>query len=118
MIQDIIDNIIVPSFITGFVFTFIGIIMYAAQPTEINGFIGYRTGTSMKSKERWDFAQKYSSNVMMICGVLTIVLSVLGYFVPNDYEDKQMIGIWLLITSAVLIIALTEIAIKRRFKNN
>jgi uncharacterized membrane protein len=117
MIKDIIDSMIFPSLYVGFVFTFLGAIMYSAQPTEINGFIGYRTSSSMKSQERWDFAQKYSSKVMMICGSVMIVLSMLGYFVPNDYEDKQLIGIWLLLISAITIIAVTEIAIKRRFKN-
>lgn len=118
MIQDIIDNMIFPSMYVGFVFTVIGAILYSAQPTEINGFIGYRTGSSMKSQERWDFAQKYSSKVMMFCGVSMIVLSALGYFIPEEVEFKQEIGLGLIVSSAIVMIALTEIALKRRFKND
>lgn len=117
MMQEIIDTMIFPSLYVGFVFTAIGAIIYSAQPTEINGFIGYRTGSSMKSQERWDFAQKYSSKVMMICGVTMIVLSALGHFIPHDVEYKQEIGLGLIVISAIVMIALTEIALKRRFKN-
>lgn len=117
MMKDIIDTMIFPSLYVGFVFTAIGAIIYSAQPTEINGFMGYRTSSSMKSQERWDFAQKYSSKVMMACGVLMIVISALGHFIPNNVEYKQQIGLGLIITSAVVMIVLTEIALKRRFKN-
>lgn len=117
MMEEIFSNMIVPSLITGCVFTFIGSIIDWAQPTEINGFVGYRTGSSMKSQERWDFAQKYSSKLMMICGVVMIVLSAFGYFIPNTVEFKQEIGLGLIIASAVLLITLTEIAINRRFKD-
>ena len=108
---------IFPSLYTGFVFTFIGAILYSSSPGEINGIIGYRTSSSMKSQERWDFAQKYSAKLMQYIGSAMVILSALGYFVPNEFEYKQEIGIGLLITSAIVLIVFTEMAIKKRFKN-
>ena len=48
-------------FLTGLIFFFAAIIMYYYPPKEINSLYGYRTSSSMKSEERWDFAQRFSS---------------------------------------------------------
>lgn len=117
MMEDIFTNMIVPSLITGFMFFAIGSILHHSPPSEINGVIGYRTSSSMKSQERWDFAQKYSAKHMMYNGVALMIISALGYFLPIDGESKQIAGVGLVIASAIVMIATTEIAIKKRFKD-
>jgi len=115
--EDIFSQMMIPSLIPGVIFTFIGAILYETPPGEINGLVGYRTRSSMKSQERWDFAQKYSSKLMQYIGSIMAVLSALAYFIPVDTDAKQVAGIILLLASAVVLIASTEIALKKRFKN-
>lgn len=112
------DNIAIPSLYSGIAFAFVGSMLHFSPPSEINGVIGYRTKASMKSQERWDFAQKYSATFMGICGVIMVALSLLSYFIPIDAELKNIGGLGLLLTSAVSMIAATEIALRKRFKNN
>lgn len=115
--EELFANMIIPSLITGFSFFAVGSIFHHSPPGEINGLIGYRTKSSMKSQERWDFAQEYSSRHMMYNGVALMILSALGYFLPIDVEIKQLIGVGLLIASSIVMIATTEIAIRKRFKD-
>ena len=117
MMEDIFANMIIPSLITGVAFFGIGSILNFSPPGEVNGFIGYRTNSSMKSQERWDFAQKYSSRHMMFSGLIMAFISLLGYFLPIDVESKQILGIGLVLASAAIMIISTERAIKKRFKD-
>ena len=47
---------------TGVIFIVAGWIMMKFPPKDINSLYGYRTKNSMKNKERWAFAQKYSAD--------------------------------------------------------
>lgn len=113
--EDFAANIALPSLITGIVFSLLGWAFYQSPPSEINPLMGYRTKSSMKSQERWDFAQKYSAKQMANGGGVMIVLSLLSYFIPVDVEYKQIGGMALLVLSAVYMIAKTEIALKKQF---
>ncbi|MGV3461658.1 MAG: SdpI family protein [Flavobacterium sp.] len=117
MIEEIFSHMMIPSLISGVSFAFIGAFMYAAPPGEINGLVGYRTSSSMKSQERWDFAQKYSAKLMQYIGGIMVILSGLSYFIPVDTDTKQIAGIVLLVASAIVLITLTEMAIRKRFKD-
>ena len=45
---------------TGIIFLLGGLLMFKFPPESINGVIGYRTPMSMKNKDTWDEAKKYS----------------------------------------------------------
>jgi len=62
----IIENplFIIP-ILTGFIFSAAGLIMFKYPPKIINSLYGYRTLISMKSQERWDFAQRYSAQKLI-----------------------------------------------------
>jgi len=113
--EDFAAHIAIPSLITGIVFSLLGWAFYQSPPSEINPLMGYRTKASMKSQERWDFAQKYSAKKMAACGLVMIALSLLSYFIPVDSEYKQTGGIVLLVLCAVYMIAATETALKKQF---
>ena len=51
-------------------FTMIGFGRYFMKkaPKEINSLFGYRTSMSMKNKDTWEFAHKYSGKVWYVCG--------------------------------------------------
>ncbi|MBC6998576.1 SdpI family protein [Cytophaga sp. FL35] len=111
-----VDNIlfVLPS-ITGVVFILSGSILYKYPPKKINWWYGYRTSTSIKSKERWDFAQKYSGKLMMKLGMFLIIVGPLGLFF--NYHEIAALGISmaLVILVVILLIVQTETAIKKRF---
>ena len=48
--------------LTGFIFYVAGLIQAKYPPKKINHFYGYRTSTSMRSQEIWDFSQQYSAD--------------------------------------------------------
>ena len=52
----------------------VGILLYNYPPKKINFFIGYRTCKSMKDKESWDIANKYSGEICIKLGVVLLVI--------------------------------------------
>lgn len=96
--------------ITGAILIVAGAIMYRFPPKKINFLYGYRTMNSMKSQERWDFSQKYSSKELMKFGLFLFVLSLLGLF---DISEGIVNGIVVLFV--FLPIISTEIALRKKF---
>ncbi|WP_442413943.1 SdpI family protein [Mesonia sp.] len=66
--------------LTGAVFLLVGFLMNRFPPREINSFYGYRSAKSMKSQEAWDFAQAFSSKLMMKSGLFLVAFGLLGYY--------------------------------------
>lgn len=87
-------------------------------PKKINHFYGYRTSSSMKSQERWEFAQMYSARVMQRWGIFLLLCSPLGLWVTID--EILLIGVLMVITiiPAVSIIVKVEKAIKEKFPHD
>ena len=72
----------------GILFILAGAILYVFPPKKINGLYGYRTGSSMKNQQKWDFAQKYSSKIMMLTGLIfTLISPTKGLFKTNESTD-------------------------------
>jgi uncharacterized membrane protein len=64
--------------ITGPIFVIAGIIMLKFPPKKINSLYGYRTFSSMKSQERWNFSQKYSAQELIKLGFILTLSSLIG----------------------------------------
>lgn len=97
----------------GIVFILVGLIMYAFPPKKINGLYGYRTQTSMQSQQKWDFAQTYSSKIMMLTGLIFTFLSpTKGLFKTNESTDL-VIGMFVMIISSILMIVVVEKALRK-----
>ncbi|UFK97276.1 SdpI family protein [Kaistella faecalis] len=93
-----------------------GFIMYRFPPKKINYFYGYRTNSSMKNQDRWDFAQKYSARQMMVTGFFLAASSLLVLF--SDFGSFLTLGVGLafVILAGVILLIRVEKAIKRRFE--
>ena len=113
--EDFVANIALSSFICGIAFVGMGLVMYYYPPKKINDLYGYRTGSSMKSQERWDFAQHFCAVQAMKVSVVMILLSLLFYFIPVDTAIKQFLGVFLLLLGVAYLLYSTEKAIKQRF---
>jgi len=101
----------------GLVFTLAGIIMKKFPPKNINAFYGYRTPASMKSKERWDFAQAHSANELMRFGIILMIISPAGLLLPDD-EMNVMIGVISTLIAVIIMIFRTERALRNKFNKN
>ncbi len=104
-------------FLVGSIFVLTGWIMYKFPPKKINSLYGYRTSNSMKSIERWNFAQKYASKLMIYCGIFLIGSSVLGLIFKTTEGQGVLISSILMIASLILLIYKTEKAIIQNFKD-
>ena len=104
-------------FLTGLIFFFAAIIMYYYPPKEINSLYGYRTSSSMKSEDRWDFAQRFSSLRMIEGGLFLILFSFLKLAFPFSADIEMPISITALIMVVIYLLLTTERALKKNFPN-
>jgi len=115
--EEFITETFFVSLLCGIIFLIMAAIMHYFPPKEINHLYGYRTPASMKTQERWDFAQRFSTRQMVRGALVTIILSVLGYFIPIAVGIKISIGFVLIVLLAVYLFISTERAIKEQFND-
>jgi uncharacterized membrane protein len=105
---------IIPA-LTGPAFLIIGALMLKFPPAKINSLYGYRTSNSMKSQERWDFAQIFSAKEMIKGGGLLAFTSIIGlFYTPNEIAGT-VLGCSLMIAAFVMLVINTERAITKKF---
>ncbi len=105
------DRIGIVALLTGIIFIFAGLIMMKYPPKKINELYGYRMPSVMKSQERWDFAQKFSSVKSFQLGVVLFVVSFINQL------QSCIIGIGVMILGCAYMVFVTEKAIKKNFPN-
>ena len=106
-------------------FTMIGFGRYFMKkaPKEINSLFGYRTSMSMKNKDTWEFAHKYSGKVWYDCGMVMLPITVICMLLVIG-ENKDCVGSIGVIINGVQLIPLigaiipTEIALRKNFDKN
>jgi uncharacterized membrane protein len=111
------DRIGIVALLTGIIFMFAGLIMMKYPPKKINDLYGYRMPSVMKSQERWDFAQKFSSVKSFQLGVVLFVVSFLNSLIGINQLQSCIIGIGVMILGCVYMVFVTEKAIKKNFPN-
>jgi uncharacterized membrane protein len=105
------------TFLVGFIFIIMAIVGYIFPPRKINYFYGYRTTSSMKTQEAWDFSQRFSAIKMGQIGLLLLASSFVNTFIPMSHKTAVFVGTTLIILSCVYLIWSTEMAIKKQFPN-
>ena len=103
--------------LTGLIFMLAGIIMLKFPPEKINFYYGYRTKSSMKNQERWNFAQKYSSIESIKLGGILFLSAAIGFVYNPDEKTAVFLGLGLMIITAIILLIRVEKAIKKKFKN-
>jgi uncharacterized membrane protein len=111
------NHIFLLPILTGSVFILAGIIMLKFPPKKINNIYGYRTPSSMKNQERWDFSQKYSANELIKWGGFLSISSLIGLYYKPTENTETVIGVTLLILTVGILILRVEKAIKMKFGN-
>ena len=105
--------------ITGLIFVLAGWLLRKYPPKNRNYLYGYRTSSSMKSQERWDFAQAYSAKAMIWYGIVLCLLGIATFFVrlPERFSSVPW-GIGLSLVLVLLMIWRIESAIWKNFPKN
>ena len=101
----------------GVIFMLAGLVMYVFPPKKINALYGYRTSSSMKSIERWHFAQRFSALKMMQGSVFLLFSSFLGLLVKMEGKTALIPGILFPLLVVFFILFTTENALKNKFPN-
>ena len=110
-------------YISALIFTVVGVVFWMYPPKKINEFYGYRTTSSRKSQEAWDFAQKYSAKMMTVLGLVALVVASIAHWLRSrlclnsEYVMLYDICITLLLPIIVVLppIVLTELELRKRF---
>ncbi|HLA56985.1 MAG TPA: SdpI family protein [Flavobacterium sp.] len=101
----------------GIIFTIGGIITLLFPPKKINALYGYRTAASMKSIERWKFAQKYSSVRLLLSGIVLGLVSATHLWLNIGHKTELFSGITLTLLAVFYVLSTTEKALKAKFPN-
>ena len=101
--------------VIGLIFYVAGYIQFKYPPKKINFLYGYRTTTSIRSQEIWDYSQTLSAKKIQQLGVYLFFGGILAYFINIDHFFAMWIGISLVTGSPVLLIFQVEKELKRRF---
>ena len=102
---------------TGIIFLLGGLLMFKFPPESINGVIGYRTPMSMKNKDTWDEAQKYSGVSMIILGIISLLLAIISYLVKGLLENESFQLLFMLI-GVVIMIIIDEVHLRKIFNKD
>lgn len=101
----------------GIIFMIAGLVLYVFPPKKINSLYGYRTSGSMKSLERWHFAQRFSALKMMQGSVLLLFSSFLGLLIKIKGEMALIPGVLFTLLVVFFVLYSTEKALKNKFPN-
>lgn len=99
----------------GILLILMGTVMRKFPPRKINSLYGYRTSNSMKSQERWDFAQSYSAKAMIRSGGILMLISPFGTFNWVPPFAGMVLGLAVMISCFIMLTIRTERAIHREF---
>lgn len=115
----ILNPAVLGLFGSGIIFIATGLIMKKFPPKKINSLYGYRTPSSMKSQERWDFAQIYGAKELMKTGVVlclfSLVVVIIHRFFPLGESLSTGILIFALLLAIIFLLLHVESALKKRF---
>lgn len=93
-----------------------GFIQKKFPPKWPNLIYGYRTPVSLKNKDTFDFANKYSARLMTIFGFISLIIGIfLTLFFNGVNLTQAVILITEAISSCVLLFIFTEKKLRKTF---
>jgi len=101
--------------LTGACFSLAGYITKRFPPKKINHLYGYRTKTSMRNQEVWDFAQRYSADEMIKLGLVMLVLAAGAWLAEIQFTGDIFVAIALTVVFPLVMLFQIETELKKRF---
>ena len=103
------------TFVTGCTLVVMSIITLFYTPKKINSSYGYRTKASMRNQQTWEEANRYSSKLMLFCGLALLIIGLLSFFVSFLSQTGIIAGTILTFLFTLLPIPLTERHLRKLF---
>lgn len=103
------------TFVTGCTLIVMSAITLFYPPKKINAGYGYRTKASMRNQQTWEEANRYSSKLMLFCGIALVITGVLSFFVSSLSQTGIITGTILTFLFTLLPVPLTERHLKKLF---
>ncbi len=104
--------------LVGLVMLIVGLIWLKYPPKEINALYGYRTKSSMKTQQRWEFAQKIGAKEMIIAGVILLIIAPLAALFNLSEAVGSMIALAVMLGIMAIMIVRVEMSIQKKFGKN
>ena len=101
--------------LTGAIFLLSGWAMLKKPPGKINWLYGYRTAASMRSPERWKFAQHESAIASMQAGAALVFLAIPSLFWWPLPAYGIFLAIVILVAAVVFIFWKVQGKLRKRF---
>jgi uncharacterized membrane protein len=99
----------------GIIFCILGLISKIFPPKKINWIYGYRTSSSMKNIDTWNVANKYSTELMLMEGIVLTIVGVVTLFISDTGVAGAIMAIGLVLLSTIILIVATEKHLKKVF---
>ncbi|MFM7729143.1 MAG: SdpI family protein [Flavobacteriales bacterium] len=106
---------VMPQLILSVFFLALGFAMVKFPPRKINPWYGYRTQSSMKSQEAWDYAQRICSRKFILIGVVMLVVALVEWLVGLKPVWCALILTFSPLIAFPYLIAVVEKQLKRKF---
>ncbi len=108
MTQDLVIHLIIgpPLIILSYLFM-------RFPPKKINAIYGYRTPRSMRNQEAWDFANKYSSELMFYFCLSVPLFQIVSYFSIGP-KPAALASTGYLTVGLIVLVIITEVKLKKR----
>jgi uncharacterized membrane protein len=90
-------------------------LMLVFPPRNVNGLYGYRTPGSMKTPERWKFAQKFAAQRMLESATMLLLTGLICHFASWPAKTVSWIAFVEIPIAIIYLIWRTETALKRNF---
>lgn len=112
--MEVFESIYFVPLLTGPIIVLAGWFLMTYPPKSINSLYGYRTKSSMRTQERWDFAQTYSGFWMMVWGAIMGTGSGIAYLLwPDLFAGQFWVGLIIMVVFIVIPIVQTEKKLSR-----
>jgi uncharacterized membrane protein len=116
-VEHIITALLTSPLTGGVIFYIVGKIMKAYPPNWPNYYYGYRTMSSLKTKETFDAANQFSAVLMIRYGIWMMVAGIICtiFFYEKYWYLYLGITVGALVASAALLIIKTEKHLSKHF---
>ncbi|MBQ9624887.1 MAG: SdpI family protein [Clostridia bacterium] len=98
-----------------------GLLLLKAPPKDINSVYGYRTKSSSKSQEAWDFAQSFSGRIAVYSGAICLFVNLAVAAMFWKFGAEMLLNIFTYVIfgemalSFGFIIFYTEYCLRKKF---
>jgi len=116
--SELINPIFFTEIVCGILFVIASYFLLRYPPRKINFWYGYRTASSMKNKERWDFAQRVGARYMRNTGCIFIIiglLSSLWHPTKVNYPYQFFVAFVILFVGIFVMKYRVDLQIKKKF---